>query len=92
MRGRYWLSALLMCAVLMATDAKAGSARIISVLSYPIWNMCRSASPACMYGSQGYGVYVAEGYEPLGVYRSPQEPRMYVIAPSAKIISVEPVP
>lgn len=89
---RYWLSALLMSVVLTATDAKAGSARIISVLSNPIWNICQSASPVCMYGGHGYGLYIAEGYEPLGVYRSPQEPRMYVIAPSAKIISVEPVP
>ena len=88
---RFWLAVFVTSAALMAADAKAGSPLIISVVANSDYagNACQTDGIVTLCGRYAYYPYVVESYEPLGVYRPPQQPRMYVIAPNAKIISLQ---
>jgi len=85
------LALFVMSAALIAADAKAGSPLVIPVATN--WDSagkaCHTDGVLALCGRYSSYPYVIESYEPLGVNRPQQQPRMYVIAPNAKIISLE---
>jgi hypothetical protein len=58
----------------------------------PAWKVCqldRRASDQRRCGAYSYHPYGANGYRPYGIYAAERGAQIYMIAPSAKIISID---